>query len=1049
MLLSKTLALGWALAAGLCHAQETNTTEWPVHTDGLTDLVEWDHYSFIVRGERLFVFSGEFHYWRIPVPELWQDLLEKVKAAGFNAFSIYNHWGYHAASADAVDFTTGAHNFTSIFTIAAQLGLYVIVRPGPYVNAESSAGGFPLWVTTGAYGSLRNDDARYTAAWTPYWTDISQAIAPYLITNGGNVILFQVENELGEQWTDIATKTPDVSVDNYMALLETTARANGIDVPLTHNDPNMNSFSWSKDFSNATGNVDVVGVDSYPSCWSCDLSVCTTTNGPYVAYETVDYDAYFASFSWTQPNFLPEFQGGSYNPWGGPEGGCPQDLSVDFVNMFYRNLIYQRVTAVSLYMLYGGTNWGWLAAPVVATSYDYSSPVSENRIIGDKYYETKLLTMFTRVARSLARTDSRWSGPGLASSAAINTSALYNAETSAAFYIVMHGDSTSSAVDTFTLAVNTSRGALAVPQYGGAITINGHQAKVLPADFQFGAKNLLYSTAEVLTYAVIDGNEVLAVWVPTGEDGELVVEGVAAAQLSPLSSNSTGSATTTVTIVPGSASVAINFAHTAGMTVVDLADGSRVVILDRNAAYLFWAPSLGNDPRYPENDTVLVQGPYLVRSATILANSTSTLALTGDVDNSTEPLTIFAPASVSTVTWNGVALTILARDGNLLTAQAQGPTTAFALPSLGPWTWRDSLPEIQSNYTASSAAWITANLTNSTNPTPPASNNPVLYVDEYHIHVGTHIYRATFASSTQTGVYLDITGGDAFGYSAWLNGVLLGSYLGSADSATGNLTFSFANATLASPSSAAGNTLVIVMDNSGHDETTGALTPRGISNATLTGPDAASYAFSEWKIAGTAGRERNIDPVRGPYNEGGLWAERVGAHLPGYPEDASWTSLASASASASSATNSTISATRLVVPGAGIRVFRTEVPLAVPAGLDVSISFVFSSPGNGSTASTFVSEYTNELRALLFVNGYQYGRFNPYIGNQVNFPVPPGVLDYHGNNTVVVTVWSQSAAGVEVGVVWDVEYVHTTGYDFGFDAAYLRPGWTEERLAYA
>lgn len=62
---------------------------------------------------------------------------------------------------------------------------------------------------------------------------------------------------------------------------------------------------------------------------------------------------------------MPEFQGGSYNPWGGPEGGCPGDIGVDFVNMFYRNLIYQRVTAISLYMLYGGTNWGWLAAPVV------------------------------------------------------------------------------------------------------------------------------------------------------------------------------------------------------------------------------------------------------------------------------------------------------------------------------------------------------------------------------------------------------------------------------------------------------------------------------------------------------------------------------------------------------------------------------------------------------------------------------------------------------------------------------------------------------------
>ncbi|KAF3761817.1 family 35 glycoside hydrolase [Cryphonectria parasitica EP155] len=1010
----------------------TNATEWPLHDDGLTDLVEWDHYSFKINGERLFIFSGEFHYWRFPVPELWQDLLEKIKAAGFNAFSIYCHWGYHAASESTLDFTTGAHNFTSILTLAKDLGLYVLVRPGPYINAETNAGGFPLWVTTGAYGTLRNNDTRYTEAWTPYWTGISQLIAPHLITNGGNVVLFQVENELGEQWTDVTTRTPDAPEDDYMDLLEASARANGINIPLTHNDPNMNAYSWSKDFSNVTGNVDVVGLDSYPSCWSCDLSVCTGTNGEYVAYKVAEYDEYFASFSPTQPNYMPEFQGGSYLSFGGPEGGCPGDLGVEFVNMFYRNLIYQRVTAVSLYMLYGGTNWGWLATPVVGTSYDYSSPVSENRVIGSKYYETKLLTMFTRVAKELSVTEQVWSGPGLTSNPAINTSALRNEETGAGFYVVMHGDSTSSSVDTFTLAVNTSRGALTVPQYGGSITINGHNAKVLPTDFKFGSKNLLYSTAEVLTYSVIDGSEVLAVWVPSGESGELVIEGATSARLAESSSSaSNSSSSTAVSIVPGNASVAINFSNTNGMTVVDLGDGSRVVILDRDAAYVFWAPNLSNDPMYPENSTVLVQGPYLVRSASITSNQT--LQLTGDVDNSTEPITIFAP-SVKAVTWNGKPLAIASRDGNLLTATVDGPA-AFTLPALTGWKWYDSLPEIQANYTVSSTTWITANITNSSNPVPPASNNPVLYVDEYHIHVGTHIYRATFPSASQTGVYLNITGGTAFGFSAWLNGVLVGSFLGSADLATGNATFSFANATLASAEAGGENVLVVVMDNSGHDETTGAVTARGIYNATLLGGAAGPYAFTDWKIAGTAGGESNLDPVRGPYNEGGLWAERVGTHLPGYPEDG-WTAS---------------NATTLAVPGAGVRVFRTVAPLAVPSGLDVSISFVLASPGNGTTSSTFVPTSpgaTNEVRVLLFVNGYQYARFYPYIGNQINFPVPTGVLNYHGDNTIAVTVWSQSAEGTEVEVDWALEYVHTTGYDMAFDAEYLRPGWTQDRLAY-
>jgi beta-galactosidase GanA len=109
-------------------------TSWPVHDSGLTDLVKWDHYSLILKGERLFLWSGEFHYWRIPVKEVWLDILEKIKAAGFNAVSIYGHWGYHSAREGALDFETGAHDFTSILDHAKDLGLYVIWRPGPYVK---------------------------------------------------------------------------------------------------------------------------------------------------------------------------------------------------------------------------------------------------------------------------------------------------------------------------------------------------------------------------------------------------------------------------------------------------------------------------------------------------------------------------------------------------------------------------------------------------------------------------------------------------------------------------------------------------------------------------------------------------------------------------------------------------------------------------------------------------------------------------------------------------------------------------------------------------
>ncbi|CAG9945472.1 unnamed protein product [Clonostachys rosea f. rosea IK726] len=1026
--------LTWASIVSVGFAQESreeSVSSWPLHDNGLNKVVQWDHYSYHVNGQRLFIFSGEFHPWRFPVPELWRDLLEKIKAAGFNAFSIYNSWGYHSASPDALDFTSGGHDFTPIMTLAKELGMYIIIRPGPYVNAETNAGGFPLWLTTGEYGSLRNDDNRYTKAWTSYWQEISKIIEPHLITNGGNVIIFQIENELNGQWKDIPNRVLNPTIANYMQLLQDSARDNGIDVPLAHNAPNMNGYSWSKDFSNETGNVDVVGVDSYPSCWSCNISECTGTNGQYVPYKVQNYYDYFTVQSPTQPNFLPEFQGGSYNPWGGPEGGCPTDIGDAFANMFYRNLIYQRVTAISLYMLFGGTNWGHSACPVVATSYDYSSPVSENRALWSKYSETKLLTLFTRVARDLAKTDRLATGTNYTTNGAITVSELRNPDTNAGFYVIMHADSTSSTTESFKVHINTSEGSLSVPEFSKDVVIAGHQAKILVTDFSFGSKTLLYSTAEILSFSIIDGKEVLALWLPQGESGEFTIKGAGSiqdAESIKASSVGTSAFKESLSVNQVDFGITVSWTQTAGLGTLELPDGTHIWLLDRAAAYRFWVPALVNDPFVPENATVFVQGPYLVRSAEYDSGS-KTLHLTGDEEDA-QSATIFAPEAVETITWNGEDVTIESKSKGTYTVSIRGPAE-FQLPTLGPWKSVDSLPEIRSKYDATGEAWVVANNTETPNPTKPADNNPVLYVDDYKIHYGNHIYRATFptANEAQTGVSLSLLGGLAFGYSVWLNSEYIGSYYGLSYKGNSIETFSFDNATLADKGQ--DNVLVVLMDQSGHELRESAIDPRGITNATLLGPTSSEYKFSEWRIAGNAGREENIDPVRGPMNEGGLYAERVGMHLPGFPGKC-WADVNSSA---------------LVVPSAGVRAFKTVVPLDVPSGLDVSVTFRLTSTGNEGYEPSDPG-HSNRLRALLFVNGYQYGRFSPYIGNQIDFPVPPGVLNYKGDNTILVTVWSQSAQGVEMKIDWKLDYVHSTSFDFAFDSDYLRPGWTEDRRKY-
>lgn len=89
----------------------------------------------------------------------------------------------------------------------------------------------------------------------------------------------------------------------------------------------------------------VLGLDSYPLCWSCNLAECGSGSA------STAYADHFDLVSPTQPSFLPEFQGGSYNPWGGPQGGCPDNIGTNFVSMYYRHLAAERVTAANLYML--------------------------------------------------------------------------------------------------------------------------------------------------------------------------------------------------------------------------------------------------------------------------------------------------------------------------------------------------------------------------------------------------------------------------------------------------------------------------------------------------------------------------------------------------------------------------------------------------------------------------------------------------------------------------------------------------------------------------
>jgi beta-galactosidase len=249
---------------------------------------------------------------------------------------------------------------------------------------------------------------------------MSEVVLPHTVTNGGNVILYQIENEYGNQWTNVTAKTPNATGIDYMQLLESSVRSSSIDLPLFHNNPNLRTKAWSKDYDTvgAGGNVDIYTADNYPSCWSCNLAECTSTNGFPPDFTVFDYYTHFQETAPTQPSILAEFQGGSYNPWNGPAGGCVNNTGPNWVNVFYRNNLGNKVTGVNLYMVFGGTTWGGLPMPTVVRQSKRHHPQERSDLS-----QTLKLTFITRAQATTTAPPSPNHAPSAPNSPKPNSSA--------------------------------------------------------------------------------------------------------------------------------------------------------------------------------------------------------------------------------------------------------------------------------------------------------------------------------------------------------------------------------------------------------------------------------------------------------------------------------------------------------------------------------------------------------------------------------------------------------------------------------------------------
>ena len=166
----------------------------PYKQELLQDIVTWDEHSIFVRGERVMLFSGEFHPFRLLVPSLWLDVFQKIKALGFSGVSFYVDWAL--VEGQEGNFTAeGVFALEPFFKAASEAGVYLVARPGPYINAELSGGGFPGWLSRKPAIDRTPDFLPYT---TNYVRNIASIIARAQITNGGPVILVQPENEYSQ-----------------------------------------------------------------------------------------------------------------------------------------------------------------------------------------------------------------------------------------------------------------------------------------------------------------------------------------------------------------------------------------------------------------------------------------------------------------------------------------------------------------------------------------------------------------------------------------------------------------------------------------------------------------------------------------------------------------------------------------------------------------------------------------------------------------------------------------------------------------------------------
>ena len=319
--------------------------------------------SFLLDGKPFQIISGEMHPARIP-KEYWRHRIQMAKAMGCNTIAAYIFWNYHEEKEGVFDFKTENRNIAEFIKICQQEGMWVLLRPGPYVCAEWDFGGLPPYLLKYPDIKVRCMDPRYMAATERYISELAKQVNALQCVNGGPILMVQIENEYGSYGND----------KNYLEALRKAWLKNGIKVPFYTAD---GATPYMLEAGHIKGTA--IGLDSGGSDADFEQASKSDPDVPVFSSETY-------------PGWLTHW----VEKWQRPD---TNDLKKEV------EYLLKNKKSFNLYVIHGGTNFGFTAGANAfsttqyqpdITSYDYDAPINEQGQATAKYFMLRnLISKYT------------------------------------------------------------------------------------------------------------------------------------------------------------------------------------------------------------------------------------------------------------------------------------------------------------------------------------------------------------------------------------------------------------------------------------------------------------------------------------------------------------------------------------------------------------------------------------------------------------------------------------------------------------------------------